>query len=139
MRRPSLPVATGRRLLVVFSRALRRRCPYCGGSGIFRGWWTLRDNCPHCRASYNREEGYFLGAYAINLLVAEFLGLGLVVAMLIWSGFSTLTMQITAVVVAIGLPLLFFPYSRTCWIALDLVLHPPSAEPQRQLRHDDIR
>lgn len=88
--------------------------------------------------SFNREEGYFLGAYAINLIVAEFLGLGLVVAMLIWSDFSTLAMQIIAVCLAIGLPLLFFPYSRTCWIALDLVLHPPSAEPQLPMRREDI-
>ena len=32
---------------------------------------------PRCGARFEREEGYFLGAYALNLIVAEFLGLGL--------------------------------------------------------------
>lgn len=134
-----LPAGSSARLFAVTSRAVRRHCPYCGGPGIFESWWTLRPNCPHCGVSFEREEGYFLGAYAVNLLIAEFLGMGLVVAMLIWSGFSTLSMQIIAVVLAVGLPLLFFPYSRTLWMALDLVLDPPRDKPERQLRHHDIR
>ena len=61
--RPSRGPARSRALA---GRALTRRCPYCGG--IFDGWWTLRDHCPSCGVSYEQEEGYFLGAYALDLL-----------------------------------------------------------------------
>ena len=71
-----LPPRGGRRLLALVGRALRRRCPYCGGGGIFRGWFSLRERCPTCGVAFEREDGYFLGAYAVNLIVAEFVGIG---------------------------------------------------------------
>ena len=64
------------RFLVTMRRALTRRCPYCGGPGIYEGYFALRERCPSCGVRFEREEGYFLGAYALNLIVAEFLGLG---------------------------------------------------------------
>jgi hypothetical protein len=41
---------------------------------------------------------------------------------------STLQLQITGVVLAIGMPILFFPFSRTLWIAFDLAVHPPGKD-----------
>ena len=129
--RINLPAASGRRLGVLLRRALTLRCPYCGGARAFAGWWTVRERCPNCNVTFEREEGYFLGAYAINLIVAELLGVGAVIALLLWSDLSTLAMQIIAVVFVIGLPLFFFPYSRSLWMALDLMVHRPTESPRR--------
>ncbi len=35
---------------------------------------------------------------------------------------------------AIAFPVTFFPFSRTVWIAMDLIFHPPGQTAERQLR-----
>jgi len=128
-----LPVER-RRPGVLFGRALRRRCPHCGAKGIFTNWMALRERCPNCRLQFEREEGYFLGAYAINLVVAELLGFGIVILLLIRGELSVLQLQILGVVLAVGLPFLFYPYSRTIWMAIDLVVHPPRIDGEPNAR-----
>jgi uncharacterized protein (DUF983 family) len=118
-------------------RALTRRCPYCGLPGVFTGYFALRETCPNCQVTFEREEGYFLGAYALNLIVAEFLGIGLVILLLFRTDLRHLELlwqEAIAVGLAVAFPLLFYPYSREVWIALDLVFHPPGAVRERQLR-----
>jgi uncharacterized protein (DUF983 family) len=121
---------------VLLWRALRRRCPYCGTPGIFRNWLSLRDACPGCGTSFHREDGYFLGAYAINLIVAEFIGLGIVIFLLARTDLELLPLEIIAVALAVGLPLFFFPFARTLWMALDLFIHRDTTE--RYVRTSDI-
>lgn len=136
-----LPSAGGARVRALAGRALRRCCPYCGGGGIFRGWFALKDQCPTCHVSYEREEGYFLGAYALNLIVAEILGLGLAIYLIFAtpiSDWNLLWQEAIAVALAVGFPLLFFPYSRTTWIALDLLVDPPGSTPERRLRGHEM-
>jgi uncharacterized protein (DUF983 family) len=131
---------TGRRPLsawTLVSRALRRRCPNCGEADIFASWWSLRERCPTCGIVFNREEGFFLGAYAINLLIAEFLGMAAVIYLLVQTDFSLLVQEVIAITVAVGLPLLCYPFSRTLWMALDHYLH-PSGITERQLRHGEV-
>jgi len=132
-----LPKTAGRRALTLLGRALLLHCPYCGGPSIFKNWWTLKDRCPTCGIAFDREEGFFLGAYAINLLIAEFLGLGAAIVLLVRANLSLLPMELIAVAVAIGLPLLFFPFSRTLWLALDAFLHPAGIR-ERQLRRHEL-
>ena len=140
-RAADLPAATGGRLRVLLVRAFGRHCPYCGGPDIFRGWFALREHCPTCGVRFEREDGYFLGAYAINLLIAEFLGLGTALTIIFGTRFrdaSLLWQEALAVSLALGLPLLFFPFSRTLWMALDLLFDPPRARLERRLRGDEI-
>lgn len=113
---------------LLLRRAVTLHCPYCGGGNIFQGWLTLKERCPRCHSVFEREHGYFVGGYALNLIAAEFLAFGAVLLLLLSSDLSTLQLQITGVVLALGLPILFFPFSRTIWIALDLYLHPPGAD-----------
>jgi len=116
----ALPDANGPRLRALVARGLRLRCPYCGKARIFRRWFFMPDLCPHCQTRFVREDGYFLGAYAINLVVAEFLGLGAVLIFLFQMDLSLIATEAIAIGTAIGLPVLFFPWSRTLWMALDL-------------------
>ena len=124
-----LPLDTWDRFLVTMRRAISRRCPYCGGHGVFDGYLTLRDRCPTCGVTFEREEGYFLGGYALNLVVAEVVGLSLAIFLLFKTDLRELDLiwqEAIAVALAVAFPLILFPFSRTVWIALDLVLHPPA-------------
>ena len=128
---------TGQRTLITLQRALTRRCPYCGGSGIYDGFLGLKEACPHCGVVFEREEGYFLGAFALNLIVAEVLGLALVIALLFGTELRNLDLlwqELIAVAFVVALPILFFPYSRGIWMAMDLVFHPPREATERELR-----
>jgi uncharacterized protein (DUF983 family) len=119
-----LPRAGWPRLRRLLARGFRRQCPECGAGGIFSNWLTLARSCPRCAYVFEREHGYFLGAYAINLIVAEFLTVGVLVALLVWTALSWLALEAIVIPMAIGLPLLFFPYARTLWMTLDLMLTP---------------
>jgi uncharacterized protein (DUF983 family) len=123
-----VPADERARFRTVFGRAVLLRCPYCGGRGIFKNWFDLKSRCPTCLTRFEREDGYFLGGYALNLIVSEFLAVGLVVAAWLLTDLPTLGVQILAIASAVVLPILFFPFSRCFWMAIDLQLHPPGRE-----------
>ena len=128
----NLPHDAWDRFLVTMRRAISRRCPYCGSPGVFDGYFTLRERCPTCLVTFEREEGYFLGGYGLNLVVAELVALGLAIFLLFQTDLRELDLiwqEIIAVALAVAFPLILFPFSRTVWIALDLVLHPPGNAP----------
>ena len=136
-----LPRGAGARFVTTMRRAFARRCPYCGGPGIYKGYLELRESCPTCGVRFEREEGYFLGAYALNLIVAEFLGLGLAILLIFKTGLrdaDLIWQEAVAVALAVAFPLLFFPFSRTVWIGMDLVFHPPGAVENRELRRHHL-
>lgn len=126
--RVNVPDDDWERFRTVFGRALGLRCPYCGGRGIFKSWFELKETCPTCETRFERENGYFLGGYALNLIVAEFLAVGAVVAFWLLANPSVLAIQVVGVALAGGLPIHFFPFSRCLWMALDLQLHPPGRD-----------
>ncbi len=112
----------------LFGRALLLRCPRCGGGNLLQSWFALKQHCPHCDLVLDRGEtaDYWLGAFTINFIVAEFTAVIISVIFVLatlpevpwnWVG-------VVAVTAAIILPLLFFPFSRTLWLALDLSVRP---------------
>ena len=54
----------------VLVRGARKRCPRCGERKIFDGFFKLTSRCPVCDLRFEREEGGFLGAMALNYTVA---------------------------------------------------------------------
>lgn len=136
-----LPKANGARIRTVLARALKRQCPYCGGGNIFSNWWSLRERCPSCGVAFDREEGYFLGAYALNLVFAEILALALALFLLFGTELRNLPL-VGQMVIAGGLaalfPIVLFPYARTVWMAIDLAANPPGDNPERYLRRHDF-
>jgi uncharacterized protein (DUF983 family) len=138
---PNLPPPGWPRTRELLRRAVRRRCPYCGGGRIFANYFTLKDLCPTCEVRFEREDGYFLGGYALNLVVSEFIALGLAVWLLFFTGLRDLPLlgqEAIAIGLALGFPLALFPFSRTFWMALDLTLHPPEASPLGAFRARDM-
>ena len=115
----------------LFSRAVRLRCPNCGGRPIFVTWSRLVPNCPVCGLGLERgEQGYWLGAYFFNLMAMETVFSIWVVAFLLWTwptppwGF----LQGSTIVLMLVVPFAFFPYSKTLFLAFDLLVRPPTEE-----------
>ena len=122
--RPSV----GRMLL----RGGMRRCPRCGSGGIFATWFRFRERCPVCGLRLERENDFFLGGYVINLGVTEGL---LALALLVYvfrldaePGTSLVPVLVVGVIISVVLPVLFFPFSRTIWMAIDLAMRPAPLE-----------
>lgn len=114
-----------------FVRAMRLRCPHCGGGPIFTSWSRLLPSCPVCGLGLERgEQGYWLGAYFFNLMAVE-------TVFTVWvAGFLAVTwpdppwalFQATTVALMVITPFLFFPFSKTLFLAFDLVVRPPDAD-----------
>jgi uncharacterized protein (DUF983 family) len=127
---PVLPPAR-RRVIPLFSRALRLRCPHCGGGPIFVTWSRLVPNCPVCGLGLERgEEGYWLGAYFFNLMAMETVFSVWVVGFLLstWPTPPWEIFQATTLVLMLVVPFAFFPYSKTLFLAFDLWVRPATEE-----------
>ena len=101
-----------KRPAILFWRAIRLRCPNCGGAPLFERWVRMRERCPACHMRLERgDEGYQVGAYMFNIVAAE----------------------LTFAAIFLGILLLTWP------TAFDLIFRPPLrrtlvAEAQRSLR-----
>lgn len=109
----------------MIARGLARRCPRCGGGGLFEGWFTMRERCPGCHLKLAREDAHFVGAMAINLVVTEIaFGILLVTwAAATWPKPPWVSITLTAVAMNAVLPVLLYPFSKSVWTALDLWMH----------------
>ena len=113
-------------------RGLLKRCAVCGSSGLFEGWFKMRERCPRCGYVFARENGFALGAILMNFAVAEALlavvGIIPLIAMLAANPDADVLPVIIASVVAVVVgPVVFHPFSRTLWVALELILRPSAA------------
>ena len=95
-------------------------------------WFRIRGRCPACGLRFERDEEqeYWLGAYTLNFIVTEVVfGAALLVVLLVtwpnppwsailWGGAAQMILT----------PIVFYPFSRALWLAIDLVFRPPTAE-----------
>ena len=126
------------RLSTLLKRAATRRCPQCGSKGIFKNYLELKEHCPTCNYRFDREEGYVLGGYALNVIFVGFIPLVLLVFFLIYTDYSWVTLELIFIPMAIILPLLLFPYTRTFWMVIDLALD-PTEHTEKRLRHGHMK
>lgn len=107
-------------------RGLAKRCAVCGGGDLFDGWFRMKDSCPTCAIRFSREEGFFGGALFVNFALTE-------VVMFVWLA-AVLVVTIPepnvawlvggSVAVAIVVPLLAYPFSKTIWFAIHVAMQP---------------
>lgn len=117
--------------LTPFLHAVRLRCPHCGGRPIFVSWVRLLPNCPTCGLDLERgEQGYWVGAYFFNLMAVETIFAVWVTGVLYftWPSPPWLFLQLTTLGLMLASPFLCFPFSKTLFLAFDLVVRPPSEE-----------
>jgi uncharacterized protein (DUF983 family) len=110
----------GARFLQALGRGTMRHCPYCGGGGIFQGWFSLKKRCPSCNVLFEPEDGYLLGAYVVNIGITAISAVAIVISLMIWSSMSVVQIQLIGAALAIGIPIFMYPYTLLFWIALDL-------------------
>jgi uncharacterized protein (DUF983 family) len=112
-------------------RALMLRCPHCGSRRTFvRRWLGRHDRCRTCGIEWRREDGFELGAITVNIIITFIV---LTAAMTV--GFiatapdiPVLPLVIGLSAIAIGLPVVIFPFTNLVWLAVDLAAHPPEAQ-----------
>lgn len=116
------PPPTGRLL----RRGLLRRCPLCGEGHLFRRWLWMAERCPRCDLRFERIEGHWIGAIAINTV----LSLGALLLVIVVGVVLTYPdppvggLSVAAILTAALAPLVIHPFSRTIWTAIDLAMRP---------------
>ena len=130
------------RSLRLFSRALRLRCPNCGQGRLFTSWLRMRERCPVCGLKLERgEEGYQVGSYMFNIVAAELVFAAAFVGavVLTWPTPPWKVLEYGGIALMVVAPLVFFPFSKTLFLAFDLLFRPagsddladPAADPAR--------
>lgn len=118
-----MPDRPGFRTLL--GRGLRKKCAVCGGGGLFDGWLNMKERCPTCGFKFEREDGFFLGAFVVNAAVTEF---GILVVLVACVALTLpdppLYLLVAAITAAVVVPIVTYPFSKTVWSAIDLGMHP---------------
>jgi uncharacterized protein (DUF983 family) len=120
-----------KRAAIFLWRAVRLRCPNCGGKPIFDSWLKVRERCPVCGIRLERgEEGYQVGAYMFNIVAAElvFAAIFLGVLLATWPSPPWELLLFGGLALMVIAPFLFYPFSKTLFLAFDLIFRPPSPE-----------
>jgi uncharacterized protein (DUF983 family) len=113
-----------RRAALVVRRALTLRCPRCGGGPLFRGWFAMAAECTMCGLTFERAQGYFVGAIYVNYAVTAVVAIA--GYLLLWSRTELSTASQLAIWIpfCVLFPLWFFRYSRSVWLALEYLVNP---------------
>ena len=116
-------------LALSFIRALRLRCPWCGGGPVLVHWFKLREKCGTCGLVLERgEPGYFLGALAVHLVALE-ISFALSFAFVAWRTWPDppwdLLLWGSVATLVVG-ALVGYPLSKLTWLAFDLAIRPPA-------------
>lgn len=116
------------RLRTLYARALRRRCPACGGGPVFVTWFRMCPSCPSCGLAFDREPegGYWVGSYTINLFATEgaFFVVFVGALFLTWPTPPWDLLIYGDLALMLLFPVFFFPFSKTLFIAIDLTFRP---------------
>lgn len=107
-------------------RGLRKKCAVCGGGNLFTRWVNMKERCPRCDFKFEREDGFFLGAFVVNVAVTEG---AMLVAIVLGVALTLpepplLLISVLGVISAVAVPIFGYPFSKTVWSAIDLAMHP---------------
>jgi uncharacterized protein (DUF983 family) len=98
-----------------------KRCARCGSGHLFHHYLTMVPDCPSCGLHFEREQGYFAGALAINIIAVGGLFAIVFVALLAVTIPDVPVVELLIVLVPIMLfgPIIYYPFSKTVWVAVD--------------------
>ena len=91
--------------------------------------------CPTCTYYFEREEGFFLGAFVMSTAIT----LAALMAFLV-IGFATtlpdpplVKLAIIGAVVGFGVPVLVYPFTKTLWTAVYMIMSRTMGDPWKRL------
>lgn len=110
---------------LVIWRGLTKRCPSCGAGRLFGSWFKLNPACHRCGMDFDREPGWWIGAIIMNTAGAELLfGVYFVGGLVLtWPDVPWTPMMVGGLVLMATFPVFFYPFSKTLWLAVDMLLH----------------
>ena len=78
-------------------------------------------DCPRCGLHFEREQGYFAGALAINMIITGGLFAVVFVTMIVLTMPDIPVTPLLAVTIPIVVlvPIIAYPFSKTLWVAID--------------------
>jgi len=91
----------------------------------------MREQCPKCRLRTERgEQGYVVGAYMFNIVASELVWALLVVSLALgtWPDPPWDLLLYGGGALMLLLPFVFYPFSKTVFLAFDLVFMPAGDE-----------
>ena len=103
----------------LLKRALRLRCPRCGGGRLFRGSFRMHDRCSACNLKFERAPGYFLGSTYINYGLTAVLSAIAYVGLVFGGGWTNREVLVPMLAFVVLFPLLFFRFARSFWLGVD--------------------
>src|SRR5947208_2554521 len=108
----------------LLTRGIRLCCPVCGQGKLFRSAFSMHKQCPVCHFTYEREEGYFTSAIAIDLIVSELIVAAIALPLAANRSIPIVVALAWCIPFAILLPVIFYWHSRSLWMSIDHFLHP---------------
>ena len=92
---------------------------------MFSSWASIREHCPTCGLKFERAAGYWTGALIINMAVAIVVFLMVLVGgmVLFWPDVPWNALWVTTMAAMVVVPILFYPWSKSIWMAIELSYH----------------
>jgi len=110
---------------------------------MFVSWFRMCPNCPSCGLHFDREPegGYWVGCYTINLMVTEAVFVVAFVGAVLatWPNPPWEQLAIGDAVLMVLFPILFFPWSKTLFLAIDLTFRPDEPTDFEEPREASMR
>ena len=90
----------------------------------------MLDRCPRCDLKFERIDGHLSGAMGINTVVSIIVVFAVGVAgfILTFPELPLAPLVTSITLVALVFPVVFYPFSKTVWTAIDLRMRPPAAD-----------
>jgi uncharacterized protein (DUF983 family) len=107
------------------ARGLTKACPRCGQRSLFSRWFTLATLCPRCGLEFQREEGGFLGAIALNYAAAVAAWAAMLAVWLVVDlpDVHVVALTIASAVLVVAMLLVLYPVSKTTWAAVEYLVY----------------
>lgn len=86
----------------------------------------MKPRCPRCGLATDRVVGHWIGAVGVNTIVSFGALLVVLVAgtVLTYPDIAVVPLMIACVATAVIVPVVFWPFSQTLWMAVDLAMRP---------------
>ena len=106
---------------------LRMRCPHCLQGAVFDGLISMRETCPVCGITYEREHGFFMTAIFFGYVLG-FVALLPAIVLLLLIDATIIWYVIVPTGILVVLAPLLLRYSRVLWMHADELLDPRDSD-----------